>query len=181
MSEGTEDIRCGIVVHDRGDRAEELLAAFVEAVRKRPVRVGGLYQVTEIRPHGSNLMEVVDVATGTRVRISQDLGAGSNACCLDPSGLVEAAALLRRSLEDGVDLLIANKFAGMEADGKGLAPDVFEAMAEGVPVVMLVSRRYLDKWEALSGGVGQRLAPRMEDLWAWYEALGLEEKTVEAR
>lgn len=84
-------LRIGVVVHDRGDDGEDLLAAFIEELRTRPIRVGGLYQQTVRTTEGPNVMDVVDVQTGKRIRISQPLGSGSSSCCLDPTGLAEAA------------------------------------------------------------------------------------------
>lgn len=163
--------RCGIIVHRRGDRAEDLLAAVVDRLRDRPLRVGGMYQVTEVVPNGSNVMTVIDIASRRRIRISQNLGQGSESCCLDPAGLAEAAGLLRRAIDDRVDLLIANKFAGSEIEGRGLAPDIFEALSEGIPVLTLVSDRYLDGWRALAGDIGDVLEPTMDAVEGWVDGL----------
>lgn len=76
--------------------------------------------------------------------------------------------------ESGVDLLVVNKFAGAEAEGEGLADEMFAALCDGVPVLVLVSARYLAAWDAATDGAGERLKPTMADLWAWYDSLGLE-------
>lgn len=167
MAETADRPRCGIVVHDRGDRAEELLAAFVAGLDGRPLRVGGMYQVTEPTADGTSVMSVVDIATGRRLRISQNLGKGSSSCCLDPSALAEAAMILRRAIDARVDLLVANKFAGSEIEGGGIAAEVFAALSDGIPVLTLVAERYLDGWRALSGGIGEELPPTLEALEAW--------------
>lgn len=173
MADAPPDLlHCGLVVHGRTDDAEDLLAAFVERLRDATLTVGGLYQVTEPRPEGGKVMVVVDIASGRRIRISQDLGQGSDACCLDPSGLAEAAMILRRAIADRVDLLIVNKFAGREAEGQGLAAETFEALSEGIPVLTLVSDRYLDDWRRLAGeDVGEELAPTLDALITWVNNL----------
>lgn len=172
----TEDkpLRIGVIVHDRGDDGEDLLAAFVEELRGHPIRLGGLYQQTLRTPEGPNIMDVVDIQTGDRIRISQRLGTGSSSCCLDPAGLADAAARLRQVREAGVDLLVVNKFAGAEAEGGGLAEEMFAALCDGVPVLVLVSARYLDAWDAATDGAGERLSPTLPALRAWYDRLGLE-------
>lgn len=170
---------CAIVVHERGDHAEELLARFVERQRGGRLRLGGMYQVTEVVPEGSNLMIVVDIASGRRIRISQDLGSGSTSCCLDPGGLAEAATLLRGAIDARVDLMIANKFAGSEAEGRGVAPEIFEALSSGIPVLTLVSDRYLDGWLALAGDVAERLPPTLEAMEAWCARLNPQTATTE--
>lgn len=159
--------RFGIIVHDRGDNAEEVLAAVVQTLLDDGVRVGGLYQHTTRYPSGRARMDVVDIAGQRRHEISQDLGAGSSACCLNPSALVEASAVLRRDIDAGVDLLVVNKFAGMEVDGEGMAPDTFEALAAGIPVLTCLSQRYKEKFEAVSGGLGTFLPPEVDAVRAW--------------
>lgn len=165
--EDTLSRRFGIILHDRGDNAEEVLAAVVEALVAEGVRVGGLYQSTTRYPSGRARMDLVDIARQTRHEISQDLGAGSSACCLNPGALVEASAVLRRDIGDGVALLVVNKFAGMEVDGEGMAPDAFEALANGIPVLTCLSQRYREKFEAVSGGLGTFLPPDAEAVRAW--------------
>lgn len=159
--------RFGIIVHDRGDNAEDVLAAVVEGLLAEGVKVGGLYQHTTRYPSGRARMDVVDIARQYRHEISQDLGAGSSACCLNPAALVEASAVLRRDIAAGVDLLVVNKFAGMEVDGEGMAPDAFEALSAGIPVLTCLSQRYRDKFEAVSGGLGTFLPPNEEAVRAW--------------
>lgn len=173
MSDDME-VRIGVVVHDRGQNGEDVFAEFVrELMARRDIRVGGLYQETVRNPDGPNLMELVDAGTGERFCISQPLGSGSASCCLDPSGLADASARLRSVLEGGVDLLIASKFAGAEADGEGLAPEIFRAVADDVPVLLLVSRRYLDKWLEVSGGLGTLIPATLPAMRAWVDGLSL--------
>jgi nucleoside-triphosphatase THEP1 len=159
---------CGLIVHRPGDEAETLLAAFAAEIADGPLRVGGIYQVTETVANAKNRMWVVDLQTGRRISISQALGSGSDSCCLDAAGLAEASMVLRRAIADRVDLLIVNKFAANEVDGRGLAGEIFQALAEGIPVLTLVAERHLEGWRALSGGgLGDPLEPRMKALRAW--------------
>lgn len=159
--------RFGIILHDKGENGEEVLAAVVAAVVAEGVRVGGLYQRTATYPSGRTRMDLVEVRSGIGHEISQDLGTGSTACCLDAGALVGASALLRRDLDAGVDLLVVNKFAGLEVDGAGMAPDAFEALAGGIPVLTCLSYRYRDRFAAISGGLGTFLPPDADAVRAW--------------
>lgn len=161
----------GIIVHQRSDDAEELLARIVAGLRDKGLRLGGIYQQTSIAADGGKQMAVIDIASGRKVAISQDLGPGSESCCLDPSGLAEASALLRREIDRRVDLLIISKFAGLEAEGRGLAPDLFHAITCGLPVLTLLSDRYLADWRTLCGDIGDRLPPTEEAVLRWVDAL----------
>ncbi len=167
MAETTPLPRCGLIVHRRGDDAEELLARFAERLKASPLRVGGMVQRTTSGANGATVMTVEDIATGHRLRISQDLGGGSTACCLDHAALADAAMWLRGALDRGVDLLIANKFAGLEIEGQGVAAEIFAALSDGVPVLTLVAERHLAGWRALAGPVGEELPPTMDALDAW--------------
>lgn len=165
--EDTLSRRFGIILHDKGENGEEVLAAVVAALMAEGTRVGGLYQVSSHYPSGRTRMDLVDIRRGERREISQDLGSGSVACCLNPAALVDATAIVRRDLDAGVDLLVVNKFAGMEVDGAGMAPDAFEALSGGIPVLTCLSHRYRDKFEAVCGGLGTFLPPDVEAVLAW--------------
>ena len=76
------------------------------------------------------VMELIDLGSGDAIRISQELGAGSSSCRVDPGGIAEAGSRLRASLEDKPDLVVVNKFGGLEKTGGGLADELLWAMAE---------------------------------------------------
>jgi molybdopterin-guanine dinucleotide biosynthesis adapter protein len=159
----------GVILHDQRRQAEDLLSRFAAALVARGVDVGGLVQRTTKEPNGKNRMELIDIRTGAVYRISQNLGPGSDACCLNPGGLSEASLVIRREIDHRPELLVINKFAGEEAEGHGLAPDMFEAIAQGMPVLTTLSRRREPRWQLLTGGAGTMLPPREEALWAWWE------------
>src|SRR5450759_5043411 len=65
-------------------------------------------------------MTLIDLASQRRFLISQDLGPESEGCRLDAHGLSEVGALLDRTLDQHVDLLLLNRFGTAEAEGGGL-------------------------------------------------------------
>jgi len=75
--------------------------------------------------------------------------------------------VLRRDIAERVALLVVNKFAGMEVDGEGMAPDAFEALSAGIPVLTCLSVRYQEKFEAVSGGLGTFLPPEETAVVDW--------------
>lgn len=170
--------RFGIILNERGDNAEGLLADVVQTLLAEGHRLGGLYQVTTKFASGRSRMEVVDITTQARHLISQDLGAESSACCLNPGALVETSAILRRAIAQPVALLVVNKFAGMEVEGEGLAPDAFEALTQGIPVLTCLSRRYQEKFEAVSGGLGTYLPAEPGAVLAWARGVLAEPQTM---
>jgi len=154
---------------------EDLPIAFAAALAARGVRVGGLAQRTRRDPETGRKvgMSVFDVATGRSHDIMQRLGPDSVACSLDTQGLAGASPVLRRALDDGVDLLVVSKFSHLEAEGKGLAYEMLAAMAEGVPVLTLVPESHALDWLAFTHPVGCLLPPFMAACWRWWGPHGL--------
>ncbi len=163
-------LRPGAVIHGPGSLAvDELLDRFAAELRRRGFRVGGVVQ----RNYGAgddcaDRMELVDVATGKAFNISQNLGRESQSCRVDPSGVADASQALRRAIEERADLLVVNKFAGLEAHGKGLADELLSAIAEGIPVLTSVGSRYLNEWQGFTGGFTTLLSPDEDALWRWW-------------
>lgn len=168
----------GLILHERGDSSEELLFRFAFALRAKGVDAGGLVQRSSTATNGKPEMDLIDLRTGREFRISQNLGAGSTACCLDPSGLAEASQVLRREIAAGVDLLVVNKFAGAECDGGGLAMETFEAIAAGIPVLTSLATRYRERWDVLTEAAGTLLEPNEDALWRWWAEVSQEQKVA---
>ena len=160
----------GVVLHgDDDEGSEDLLAAFAASLRAAGCDIGGLVQRSSKRADGRSDMVLIDVRTGREFGISQRLGSGSDSCALDPAGMAAASQVLRREIEHGAALLVVNKFAGAETEGRGFAAEMFEAISQGIPVLTALARRYRPQWDALTGGAGQMLKPDPEELMRWWE------------
>lgn len=164
----------GAIVYGPDQPPEALLTEFAATLAARGFRIGGLTQDTA---HGDNgckcRMVVTELDTGRRLNLSQDLGGGSNACSLDPAALAEASGALRRAVaahnsDKPVDLLFVNKFSKSEKAGRGLAAEMLDAMAAGVPLLTAIPGVFVEDWAAFTGGRGQLLMPRREALWRWW-------------
>lgn len=163
-------LRPGAVIHGPGSQGvDTLLDGFAAELKRRGFRVGGLVQ----RNRGpgddcAELMELVDVATGRAYDITQRLGRESQSCRVDPTGVAEASQAIRQAVADKVDLLVVNKFAGLESQGDGLSDEMLAAIAEGIPVLTSVGSRYLNEWQTATGGFCDLLSPTAESLWRWW-------------
>lgn len=164
------------IVHDGHGVAEPILQAFVARMRAQGWRVRGLLQSSDVEladpATGSACqrhMELVDVEHGERFVISQNLGKGSTACCLDAAGVAAASVVLRRALHEQPDLIVTNRFGKLEVEGTGLLQDVAAAVAAGVPLVTAVEQRFLADWQHFAGDWGQSLAPTVEALEQWWQ------------
>ncbi|PWC31104.1 DUF2478 domain-containing protein [Azospirillum sp. TSO35-2] len=163
-------LRPGAVIHGPGSYGvDALLDGFTAELTRRGFRVGGLVQ----RNHGpgddcAERMELVDVATGHAYDITQRLGRESQSCRVDPTGVAEASQAIRRAVAERVDLLVVNKFAGLESHGDGLSDEMLTAIAEGIPLLTSVGSRYLNEWQTATGGFCELLSPVEDALWRWW-------------
>lgn len=163
-------LRPGAVLHGPGSQeVDRLLQRFAATLIARGFRVEGVIQRnTGAIDDCAERMELVDVATGHAYNITQNLGSGSQSCKVDPMGVAEASTVLRRALGGGADLLIVNKFAGLEAGGSGLSAEMLAAMADGMPVLTSVGSRFTTEWVTFTGGYTDLLCPDMDALWRWW-------------
>jgi nucleoside-triphosphatase THEP1 len=154
------------IVYAQGFPINDLMLDIAAALRKDGVRVGGVMQ--ENAGQGPcAAMSVVDLVSGERFAISQELGAGSRGCRLDPRGLAEVAARTDATMGADFDLLLLNKFGRAEAEGGGLRSVLTRAIAAGTPVLTSVRPPYVEAWTAFHGGLAAGLPPRLEDAVAW--------------
>lgn len=96
-------------------------------------------------------MVLVDLATRDEYLVSQPLGSGSTACRADVQGFARASRVLRDALQATPDLVVSNRFGGLESEGGGFAPELLELMAQGVPVLTVVASRHLQAWRDFTG------------------------------
>lgn len=163
-------LRPAAVAHGLGALpVDALLEDFAAEVARRGFSVGGVVQrnVGDI-DECDHTMLLVDVATGAIYDITQRLGAGSDACRVNPAEVAAAGSSVRDALTRNVDLIVVNKFAGLEAGGEGLSDELLAAMAAGIPVLTAVSGRFLNEWRAFTGGMADLLSPDPAALWRWW-------------
>ncbi|HYH39584.1 MAG TPA: DUF2478 domain-containing protein [Azospirillum sp.] len=163
-------LRPGAVMHGPGsEHIDALLERFTAELKRRGFRVGGVVQRNYgAGDHCADQMELVDVATGRAFGISQNLGRESRACRVDPSGVADASQAIRRAVAERADLIVVNKFAGLEAHGEGLSDEMLSAISEGIPVLTSVGSRFINEWQTFAGGYADLLTPDAESLWRWW-------------
>lgn len=158
-----------VVSKTSGD-CDAVVARFADALLADGWRVRGLLQELESGEHGCRVF-LVDVASKLRYLISQDLGAGSSACCLDSGLMVEAGHVLREIPGVGADLAIVNRFGGLEAAGEGFVDEMLSLMGGGVPVLVIVPERHLPVWREFTGGLADEFPPEPGALRSWFSRL----------
>jgi hypothetical protein len=149
---------------------DALLADFAFTQRRRGWKLRGLIQQYR-GTHPKEAARLVDLDSGVCFPLFQNLGPGSESCCIDTNSLAAASAVLRRALHDGTDLVIANRFGGLEAAGEGFAAEMLALMSEGIALVTVVGLSYLGAWRQFTGGAGVELVPHLDALEAWFDGV----------
>ena len=114
-------------------------------------------------------MKVRVLPGGPIIKITQDLGEGSDACRLDPSALTEAVSLVEGQPLAGSDLFILNKFGPEEAAGRGFVSAIGKAVEAEIPVLVGVGKASLDAFQAFAGGLAQPLPADPGAILRWYD------------
>ena len=156
-----------VVVDDGGAEVDALLHAVAEQRRQAGWQVRGvLMRYRQAQPAGPSTMLMVDLHTQDEYQVSQCLGSGSMSCRADPQGFARASQVLRRAADEGADLVIVNRFGGLEAGGGGFRAELLAVLARGVPVLTAVVPRYLEAWRSFSGSATELPADRATvDAW----------------
>jgi hypothetical protein len=90
---------------------------------------------------------------GPVIKITQDLGAGSDACRLDPAAIAGAVAAVESSALERADLFILNKFGPEEAAGRGFCAVIGRALELGMPVLVGVGRGARADFDSFTDGL----------------------------
>lgn len=112
-------------------------------------------------------MKVRVLPDGPVIKITQDLGAGSAACRLDPGAIANAVSNVEAGPLDQAELFVLNKFGPEEAAGRGFVSAIGSAVEFGVPVLVGVSRANLDAFEAFSSSLAQALPANIDAIMKW--------------
>lgn len=154
------------ITYDGHAIADALLADFALGLRRKGWRVRGLVQ--RDTGGGKSGMMLVDLENDTCYPLFQALGSASSSCSLDTESIAAASTALRRALDESADLVFANRFGALEASGGGLAAEMLALMAEGVPLMTVVSEDYLLDWRWFTGKAGVELPPARSALEDWF-------------
>jgi hypothetical protein len=160
-----------------GGALDLLLADIAWSLIAEGLRPAGLIQVNTARAGVRRCdMDVQVLPEGEVFRISQSLGPGARGCHLDPSGLEGAISAVRADLaEHRPDILIVNKFAKHEAEGRGFAGLIADVLEADIPVLVGVNGLNREAFENYAGGLATLLEPDIAAVDRWLHGLMLGE------
>ncbi len=127
-------------------------------------------------------VEAVDIGTGRRIPLNQPTPETwrNRVCSLDISALAETTAILRKAIEDHVDLMVVEKFGDAERNGAGLIDEVLQAIVAGIPLLIAVPEIDLPVWTKRSGGMGAVLPCDQGTLLEWWASLQCDDAALSA-
>lgn len=139
---------------------------------RQSIRIAGVIEESEeADAEVCGAGHLVSVSSGTRFPLFQDLGSGSEACCLDPAGVVMACEDVVREIASGCDLVILSKFGKLEVSGSGLSAAFAAALEYDVPVITSVSPIFQESWDNFAAPYFDMLMPDAAALDDWLQAV----------
>ena len=164
--------RIAAIVFRRDEDPDPAVLAFVDSARRQGARAAGLVQEHGLRDEcGPHRVFVRDLEGGFHHSIMQDLGRASTGCSVDPGAVAIAAERLGAAIDRRPDLLVVNRFGRLESEGGGMLAEIGRAVVDDIPLLICVSDRYLDAWNAFADGLDVKLPVDAAALDAWWSEL----------
>ncbi|MTH35892.1 MULTISPECIES: DUF2478 domain-containing protein [Paracoccus] len=146
---------------------DRFLAVIAARLRAQGLRLAGTVQTNIERSDRVRCdMDVLVLPDGPVLRISEDRGNLARGCRLDADALERAVVGTAAALPHA-QFMIVNKFGKQEADGRGLAPLIAEALSRGIPVLLGVNGLNLASFETFSSGMAVQLQPEEAAVMNW--------------
>lgn len=151
---------------------DRFLAQVAARLQDRGLKLAGTVQTNIERADRTKCdMDIVVLPDGPVLRISEDRGNLARGCRLDAGVLEQAVAGVSRAMP-GADLLIVNKFGKQEAEGRGMAPLIAEALERNLPVLLGVNGLNLPAFQTFAGGLETALAADIDQVVEWCVSAG---------
>jgi nucleoside-triphosphatase THEP1 len=170
------DLLIAALVYADGVYPDHAIARAIEPLRERGVQLAGAIQRDPAGRPGRHPCDLLleNLATGEITPIAEHRGKEARGCRLDVGVLTDISEAVASSLhEDEPRLLVVNKFGKIEADGGGLREAIADAVCLGIPVLVGVPMRNLDRWRAFAGSLSVELPADAAAISDWLESQGL--------
>lgn len=160
-------MKLGYVTLSGRGAIDALLAQVVSGLETSGLRLAGTVQTNIDRADRALCdMDLRLLPDGPTLRISVDRGAEARGCRLDPEALEDAVLWTERAL-DRAEFLVVNKFGKQEAEGRGLATVIAEALSRDMPVLVGVNGLNLPPFLEFSAGLAEALPPDPVAIIEW--------------
>ena len=154
------EIRILAITYANGQPASNAMRRLAGKLMAGGARCAGFIQRDEPPAHGRSRCDMVleCLATGRRLKISEDRGEHARGCRLDVDALTAAIVAVSETIRSGLDLLVVNKFGKTEAEGAGFRPLIADAVELGVPVLIAVPWPNIESWRQFAGQFAVEIA-----------------------
>lgn len=154
-------------------RADVMLYDALQQRKDTGWQIRGLVPVPQHAEPGqvSKNTIVENLHTGERHFIMQNRGSDTRGCRLNPVALTSAGDELRIALSARPDLAVINRFGTSEADGEGFCSEIIDLVSAGIPLLIVVTDRYLDAWRRFIGSSEYELPCDRSVLDTWLDNL----------
>jgi nucleoside-triphosphatase THEP1 len=172
---GDFEFSIAAIVYADGIYPDRVIAEAIAPLREGGVQLAGALQV-EAGSRGRHPCDMLleDLASGEIHAIAEDRGSQARGCRLDVGLLTEIGDSVLHSLyDDSPALLVVNKFGKVEGDGGGMRQAIVEAVDRGIPVLVGVPARNLDRWRAFVGSLSRELPAEAAAITGWLRDCGI--------
>ena len=168
------DFPIAAIVYADGVYPDRVIAEAIAPLRGSGVQLAGALQVEPVsRGRHPCDMLLEDLASGEVHAIAEDRGSHARGCRLDVGLLTEIGENVLHSLHDDSPLLlVVNKFGKIEGDGGGMRQAIAEAVDLGIPVLVGVPARNLDRWRAFVGPLSREVPAETGAITDWLRDCG---------
>ena len=159
-----------VTSQERGGR-DRLLSEVADQLQAAGKLLAGIVKVWDYTTSFANGcdMEVRVLPEGPVIKITQNLGAGSDACRLDPTAIADAVSRVESGPIDKADLFILNKFGPEEACGRGFVSAIGRALDQDIPVLVGVGAAGREAFDTFADGLSETLPGDMDAIREWCE------------
>ena len=169
------ELAIAAIVYADGIYPDRVIARAIEPLRAAGLPLAGALQreAVAVGRHPCDLL-LEDLASGDVHAIAEHRGQEARGCRLDVGLLTEIGEAVLHSLNDEQPrLLVVNKFGKIEADGGGMREAIADALHLGIPVLVGVPMRNLDRWRTFAGAYAVDLPADAAAISDWLASQGL--------
>lgn len=149
-----------------------LLSATADYLQTQGKSLLGIVKATEYESQFANGcdMTVRVLPAGPEIKITQNLGEGSDACRLDPGAIATAVLKVESDTRDDADLFILNKFGPEEVSGRGFVFAIGKALEAGIPVLVGVGPANQAAFDSFADGLAEKLPDDLDSILQWCDS-----------
>lgn len=167
-----------ILSRSRGE-AGVVLATLANGLAESGLRLIGAVELAAL-PGDHPPMDIRLLPSQAVLRISQDLGPGSDGCRLNAGALELATAQVQSDFEAlGADLMLLSKFGKQEVEGRGFRQLIAEALAAEVAVLVAVGEDCYEGFAEFAEGMAEPVDCTAEAAQLWCgQAVGTAQRRI---